>query len=89
MQMGIIGMFLGAVVLMILVIYIKANMKICAPNEVMIFSGRRFKAGDGGAGHSRRMPSRVAVQASSIPNGVMASSVPAKGSSGSHSSPSI
>jgi flotillin len=43
MQVEMVGIFLGMLVLMVLVIYIKANMKICEPNEVMIFSGRRFK----------------------------------------------
>jgi len=42
MQVEMVGIFLGVLALMVLIIYIKANMKICEPNEVMIFSGRRF-----------------------------------------------
>jgi flotillin len=43
MEIGMISIFLGVIALMVIVIYIKANMKICTPNEVMIFSGRKFK----------------------------------------------
>ena len=37
---------IAVLVVMAVVIYIKANMKICEPNEVMIFSGRQFKDKD-------------------------------------------
>jgi flotillin len=43
MQLEMIGILLGVLAIMIIIIYIKANMKICSPNEVMIFSGRKFK----------------------------------------------
>ena len=43
MQTGMISILLGILAVMIIIIYIKANMKICSPNEVMIFSGRRIK----------------------------------------------
>jgi flotillin len=41
-----VGIFIAALVIMAIIIYIKANMKICEPNEVMIFSGRQFKEKD-------------------------------------------
>jgi len=43
MNIEILSVLLVALAVMIVVIYIKANMKICQPNEVMIFSGRKFK----------------------------------------------
>jgi len=43
MQTGMISIVLGIFTVMIIIIYIKANMKICSPNEVMIFSGRKIK----------------------------------------------
>ena len=43
MNIEILSILLVALAVMIIVIYIKANMKICQPNEVMIFSGRKFK----------------------------------------------
>lgn len=46
MQVEMVGIFLGVLALMVFIIYIKANMKICEPNEVMIFSGRRFEDKD-------------------------------------------
>lgn len=46
MQGEMVGIFIAVLALMALIIYIKANMKICEPNEVMIFSGRRFKDKD-------------------------------------------
>ncbi len=59
MEIGMVGIFLGLLALMVIVIYIKANMKICPPNEVMIFSGRR--KGDAGyrvirGGRALKMP---------------------------------
>jgi len=58
-EIGMVGIFLGLLALMVIVIYIKANMKICPPNEVMIFSGRR--KGDAGyrvirGGRALKMP---------------------------------
>ncbi|MCX7634419.1 MAG: SPFH domain-containing protein [Syntrophales bacterium] len=41
-----IGIFVGILAIMAVVIYIKANMKICEPNEVMIFTGRTFREKD-------------------------------------------
>ena len=49
MNIEILGILLGALAVMIVVVYIKANMKICEPNEVMIFSGRTFKDKDRGS----------------------------------------
>ena len=46
MDIGMVGIFIAALVIMAIIIYIKANMKICEPNEVMIFSGRQFKEKD-------------------------------------------
>jgi len=46
MDIGMVGIFIAALVVMAIIIYIKANMKICEPNEVMIFSGRQFKDKD-------------------------------------------
>ena len=46
MDIGMVGVFIAALVIMAIIIYIKANMKICEPNEVMIFSGRQFKDKD-------------------------------------------
>jgi len=46
MQVEMVSIFLGVLAIMGIIIYIKANMKICEPNEVMIFSGRRFKDKD-------------------------------------------
>ncbi len=46
MQIEMVSIFLGALAVMALIIYIKANMKICEPNEVMIFSGRAIKDKD-------------------------------------------
>ncbi len=46
MDIGMVGIFIAALVIMAIIIYIKANMKICEPNEVMIFSGRQFKDKD-------------------------------------------
>jgi len=43
MNIEILSILLVALAVMVVVIYIKANMKICQPNEVMIFSGRKFK----------------------------------------------
>ncbi|MBN2254735.1 MAG: hypothetical protein JW736_03435 [Deltaproteobacteria bacterium] len=49
MNVEMVSIFLGVLALMIIIIYIKANMKICSPNEVMIFSGRKVKDKDKGA----------------------------------------
>jgi len=49
--MEMIGIFLGILFVMAVVVYIKANMKICEPNEVMIFTGRTSKDRDGAAGY--------------------------------------
>ena len=46
MDIGMVSIFIAALVIMGIIIYIKANMKICEPNEVMIFSGRQFKDKD-------------------------------------------
>lgn len=46
MHIEMVSIFLGVLVVMALIIYIKANMKICEPNEVMIFSGRAIKDKD-------------------------------------------
>ncbi len=46
MDIGMVGIFIIVLVIMAVIIYIKANMKICEPNEVMIFSGRQFKDKD-------------------------------------------
>ena len=46
MDIGMVGIFIAVLVIMAVIIYIKANMKICEPNEVMIFSGRQFKDKD-------------------------------------------
>ena len=43
MNIEIFSILLIALAAMIVVIYIKANMKICQPNEVTIFTGRKFK----------------------------------------------
>ena len=40
MDIGMVGIFIAVLVIMAMIIYIKANMKICEPNEVMIFSGQ-------------------------------------------------
>jgi len=48
MDIGMVSIFVGVIALMIIIIYIKANMKICSPNEVMIFSGRKAKDKDKG-----------------------------------------
>ncbi len=38
----------GAVLIIIgIIVFIKSNLEICAPNEVMIFSGRKYKTKDG------------------------------------------
>ncbi|MEJ2627726.1 MAG: SPFH domain-containing protein, partial [bacterium] len=42
-----IGIFLGAFVIMLIIIFIKANLVICQPNEVVIISGRKRKLPDG------------------------------------------
>jgi flotillin len=46
---NLIGYLIAAavVVIMAIVVFIKTNLEICAPNEVMIFSGRRHKTPDG------------------------------------------
>jgi flotillin len=46
---NLIGYLIAAtvVVIMAIIVFIKTNLEICAPNEVMIFSGRRHKAPDG------------------------------------------
>jgi flotillin len=41
-----LGILVAALVVMALVIFINSNLKICEPNEVMIFSGRRYKDKD-------------------------------------------
>ncbi len=41
-----LGILIAALVVMIVVAFIKTNLKICEPNEVMIFSGRRYKYKD-------------------------------------------
>jgi flotillin len=46
MDIGMVSIFIAVLVVMGVIIYIKANMKICEPNEVMIFSGRQFKDKD-------------------------------------------
>lgn len=48
-QAQIIGISIGvgAVVLMLLLVFIKANIVICQPNEVVILSGRQHKGKDG------------------------------------------
>ena len=48
-QAQLIGIYLGVGALAILahVIFVKANIVICAPNEVVITSGRKRKAKDG------------------------------------------
>ena len=51
MDIGMVGIFIAALVIMAIIIYIKANMKICEPNEVMIFSGRQFKEKDKTVGY--------------------------------------
>lgn len=42
-----IGIALGLVFIMLLIIFIKANLVICQPNEILIISGRRRKLPDG------------------------------------------
>ncbi len=42
-----IGIFLGVIFLMLLIIFIKANLVICQPNEVLIISGRKRRLPDG------------------------------------------
>lgn len=42
-NLEMIGIFLGILAIMAAIVYIKANMKICEPNEVMIFTGRTFR----------------------------------------------
>ena len=42
-----IGIALGLVFIMLLIVFIKANLVICQPNEVLIISGRRRKLPDG------------------------------------------
>ncbi len=42
-----IGVFLGIIFLMLLIIFIKTNLVICQPNEVLIISGRKRKLPDG------------------------------------------
>jgi len=51
MDIGMVGIFIAALIIMAIIIYIKANMKICEPNEVMIFSGRQFKEKDKTVGY--------------------------------------
>ncbi|MGD0021678.1 MAG: SPFH domain-containing protein [Smithellaceae bacterium] len=46
MNTDMIELFVVILAVMVLIIYIKANMKICEPNEIMIFSGRKFKQKD-------------------------------------------
>jgi flotillin len=48
-QAQLIGIYLGvgALALLALVIFVKANIVICAPNEVVIISGRKRKTKDG------------------------------------------
>lgn len=46
MNIEMVTLFVIALIIMAVIIYIKANMKICEPNEVMIFSGRQFKDKD-------------------------------------------
>jgi flotillin len=46
MEIGSVSIFVAALIVMGIIIYIKANMKICEPNEVMIFSGRQFRDKD-------------------------------------------
>lgn len=42
-----ISIAMGSVAIMLLIIFIKANLVICQPNEVVIISGRRHKLPDG------------------------------------------
>jgi flotillin len=48
-QAQLIGIYLGvgALAVLALVIFIKANIVICQPNEVVIISGRKRQAKDG------------------------------------------
>ena len=38
-----LSIFIGALAIMAIIIFIKTNLKICEPNEVMIFSGRKYR----------------------------------------------
>ena len=44
-----IGIWIGIIVIVVLIIlaFIKANLRICHPNEILVFSGRRRKLKDG------------------------------------------
>lgn len=42
-----IAIFFGLILLMLIIVFIKTNLVICQPNEVLIISGRRRKCDDG------------------------------------------
>ena len=41
-----IGIFLGIVIIIFLIIFIKSNVIVCNPNELVIISGRKRKGPD-------------------------------------------
>jgi flotillin len=49
MEANVLGIWIGALVVagIILLAFIKANLRICPPNEILIFSGKRRKLPDG------------------------------------------
>ena len=43
----IVFAFVSLIVLIVVILFVKTNIHICDPNEVLIFSGRRTKSRDG------------------------------------------